>query len=50
MVPRGIVSSNESSLQSMQQVESSKGHGGGRLHVMESVCNEVHKGEGRSGG
>jgi hypothetical protein len=41
---------NESSLQSMQQVESSKGHGGGKLYVMESVCNEVHKGGGRSGG
>jgi hypothetical protein len=49
-VPRGTASSNEASLQSLQQIESSKGHGGGKPRAMESVRDEVREGGGRDGG
>ena len=40
----------EFSVQFLQQVESSKGHRGGKPFVMENICDEVHEGGGRSGG
>jgi len=48
-MPRGTTSGNEPGLQSLQEVESSKGHRGDESCVMECVGNEVHKGWGRGG-
>jgi len=49
MVPGGPVSGNEPSLELLQEIESSKGHGGGEPCAMECVHNEVCKQGWRSG-
>jgi len=49
-VPRGTACGNKPRLQSLQQIESSKGHGGHQPRAMESIRDEVgeRRGWGRS--
>jgi hypothetical protein len=46
-VSGGTPSGNEPSLQSLQEIESGKGHGGGESRAMEGVGNEVCERRGR---
>jgi hypothetical protein len=48
-VAGGTASGNEPGLQSLQEVESGKGHRRRESRAMESVCDEVREGWGRGG-
>jgi hypothetical protein len=48
-VPGGTASGDEPGLQSLQKVESGKGHGGREPRAMKGVCNEMREGRGRCG-